>query len=46
MMQDNVQFLKHVTVVSVEVKTGSNMAEPSKESYGSKKGCFANDDYQ
>jgi hypothetical protein len=26
------------------VKTGCNLAESSKKDYGSKKGCFANDD--
>jgi hypothetical protein len=36
---------KKITVAkSKEVKAGCNMAESSKESYGSKRGCFANDD--
>jgi hypothetical protein len=29
---------------SEEMKTGCNLAESSKEGYGSKRGCFANDD--
>jgi hypothetical protein len=29
---------------SKEVKTGSNLAESSREGYGSKRGCFTNDD--
>jgi hypothetical protein len=31
-------------VESKELKTGSNLAESSKEGHGSKRGCFANDD--
>jgi hypothetical protein len=35
---------KTITVAkSKEVKTGSNLAESSKDGYGSKRGCFAND---
>jgi hypothetical protein len=29
---------------SKEVNTGCHLAESSKEGYGSKRGCFANDD--
>jgi hypothetical protein len=36
-MLDTAHFLKRVTVVSVEVKIGSNLAESSKEGYGSKR---------
>jgi hypothetical protein len=35
---------KIIVVKSKEVKTGSNLAESSKEGYGSKGGCFANAD--
>jgi hypothetical protein len=36
---------KIVTVAkSKEMKTGSNLAGSSKEGYGFKRGCFANDD--
>jgi hypothetical protein len=36
---------KKITVVkSNEVKIGCNLAEPSKEGYASKMGCYANDD--
>jgi hypothetical protein len=36
--------VKKIVTKSKEVKTGSNLAESSKEGCGSKKGCFADDD--
>jgi hypothetical protein len=34
----------NIVAKSKEVKTGCSLAESSKESYGSKRGCSANDD--
>jgi hypothetical protein len=35
---------KNIVAKSKEVKIGSDLAQSSKEYYGSKRGCFANDD--
>jgi hypothetical protein len=40
---DNLACKNIIVAKSKEMKTGSNLAESSKEGYGSKR-CFANDD--